>query len=728
MATTWMAGTLGAGARLRVQIAWGADLAAAEATWTWTDITADVRQADQIVVTIGRGDEAGVSQPAQCSMRLDNTTGAYSLGGQSSNWPNVRRNTPLRVQVDPSASGAAYVTRFVGNVVGFVPAWDVTGNDATVVLTAAGTLRRLAQGAAPAQSSFRRAVLGSIATSGIKGYWPCEEGPDAIDIASGIGGADMRIGIALPEFEANNSFACSGLLPRLNGARYDGPIPPYADTNNTQMRALVDFPGGGDATGTVILAVSGQGTAPFWQLRNQAGGDVEVRAYNTAWAVLLTTTIDFNLDGRRGQLGLQLTQSGADINWSCDFLELGAGASTGASGTLAGRTFNNASLVGVNTDGLLNDIAVGHVTLGTVLTSETQNIVELNAYNGEHITSSTGRIARLATENAVTVTRVDDAASGLATQLTDQAGPQRIGTFVDLLRECEVADQGILYDGLSAGLTYVTRRRRFDSDALMTIDASAGRLAAFDPVDDDQRTRNMFVGTRKGGASTTVTDTSGPLGTAAIGVYDDTVVANTYRDTSAGDYAGWLVHKGTIEGYRYPTLSLDFARNPSLAASWLTMTLGRRIDVTNVSTARTQHPTGTVSLALEGYTEVIDQFRWNVTMVCSSYEAWRVTELAAASGDTNEYITHLDTDASTLNGAETAGSTSFSVTTTTGPIWTTDADDVPFDIEVGGIRITVTAISGAASPQTFTVTGSTVTKNLASGLAVKVWHPPVLSI
>jgi len=75
-----------------------------------------------------------------------------------------------------------------------------------------------------------------------------------------------------------------------------------------------------------------------------------------------------------------------------------------------------------------------------------------------------------------------------------------------------------------------------------------------------------------------------------------------------------------------------------------------------------------------------------------------------------------------------AGASSLSVATASGPLWTTTADDFPFDVEVGGIRVTVTAISGGSSPQTFTVTGATVTKALSSGSAVTVWRPPVLAI
>lgn len=70
-------------------------------------------------------------------------------------------------------------------------------------------------------------------------------------------------------------------------------------------------------------------------------------------------------------------------------------------------------------------------------------------------------------------------------------------------------------------------------------------------------------------------------------------------------------------------------------------------------------------------------------------------------------------------------STSLSVSTTSGPVWTTDASEMPFDIDVGGERMTVTAITGASSPQEFTVTRSVngVVKSHPVGTAVELFAP-----
>ncbi len=57
-------------------------------------------------------------------------------------------------------------------------------------------------------------------------------------------------------------------------------------------------------------------------------------------------------------------------------------------------------------------------------------------------------------------------------------------------------------------------------------------------------------------------------------------------------------------------------------------------------------------------------------------------------------------DGSTLTFFENSSDTSISVTTPSGPLWTTGE---VFDIMVEGERMTVTNVAGATSPQIFTV-------------------------
>lgn len=728
MATPFMVDTLGSGARLQVQVAWGADPAGSPAGWTWSDITADVLQAGgrKITMTLGGADEASTTQPATCSMTLDNRAGSYSLGGQSSNWPNVRRNTPVRVRVDPSASGASYTTIFQGFADGWSPDWDVSGEFAIVSLSASGTLRRLAQGASPVVSALRR-VLGVGAS--VCAYWPAEEGTDAEVISSGIGGPAMGV-TGSPRYAASDTFPGSAPLPVLNGSSWYGVVPTYTNTGDTQVRWLIDVPtsGGDDAHALIVLRTTG--TASTWAVRYRTGGDIELLVFNSG-GTLLSSTIGFALDGRRGQFGLLLSQNGANVDWNMDFLEVGAAGTVGFNTTLAGVTVGVVQQVQVNFDGGNNGFVIGHVTLENAITVQSENVRQVNGYAGERVTAptvSTGRLLRLAAENDLTLTLVGPT-SPTNPQEADRMGAQRPDQLLTLLRECETANDGILHDGRDNGLTYITRLRRYNAGPALTLNAAAGEVVSpLSPVDDDRLNRNRVTATRKNGASYTFEDTDGPLGTATIGVYDSALTVNTNADASARQFAGWAVHKGTVEGYRFPTLSLNFAHDPALVPAWIALQLGDRIDVTGINTVRDQYPAGTQSFALEGYTQTIDQFEWTAVANCSPYQPWRVIEMAATTGDTNEFLCHLESDGSTLSSGASAGASSLSVATAAGPLWTTTADDFPFDIEVGGIKVTVTAISGGSSPQTFTVTGATVTKALSSGSAVTVWRPPVLAI
>jgi hypothetical protein len=92
-----------------------------------------------------------------------------------------------------------------------------------------------------------------------------------------------------------------------------------------------------------------------------------------------------------------------------------------------------------------------------------------------------------------------------------------------------------------------------------------------------------------------------------------------------------------------------------------------------------------------------------------------------------------DTAGSQLHTSYSSSATSMQVDITAGNLWITTAgfpSMFPFDIRAAGERITVTAISGASSPQTFTVTRSVngVSKAQASAAAVNVYPSPVAAL
>jgi len=95
--------------------------------------------------------------------------------------------------------------------------------------------------------------------------------------------------------------------------------------------------------------------------------------------------------------------------------------------------------------------------------------------------------------------------------------------------------------------------------------------------------------------------------------------------------------------------------------------------------------------------------------------------------------TRVDTDGSQLAAGVSANATSLSVAVTAGPLWITSSAfpaEFPFEARLGGEVVRVTAISGAASPQTWTVIRSVngVTKPQAAGTDVRLATPAIVAL
>ena len=95
-----------------------------------------------------------------------------------------------------------------------------------------------------------------------------------------------------------------------------------------------------------------------------------------------------------------------------------------------------------------------------------------------------------------------------------------------------------------------------------------------------------------------------------------------------------------------------------------------------------------------------------------------------------EECSRWDTAGSELGSGITSTAESLSVVTMSGPVWTTDEDDLPFDLGIGGERIRVRAVSGSTSPQTMTVHRAVngVVKSHDAGAAISLWASSYYSI
>lgn len=699
-------------ARILVEVAWGANPLGSTAVWSWQDITRDVRQTggSRINIRIGRSDEAATSQPANCTMMLNNRSGNYSQGAESVNYPNVQRNVPLRVSIDPNGTG--FVVIFQGNVTSFTPQWDISGADATVSLTASGALRRLAQGKSPILSSIKRSYLKEAPTP--IAYWPCEDGVASSTIASGLPfGASMTF-TGTPVFASNSSFYTSAPILKLNGASLSGIVAPSPNPGEVYFRWLNAFPNDTSiADGTILAQAFLTGTAARWEViyRTASNGSLTLNVYDNFGVSIFaggTAAVTNILTGVQGlnnttcRLGIEMTQSGADVNYSLSVIftnpAAAAAAATAFAGTITGRTVGVAGLVRIAPNKDITNLHVGHITVQDIQPAFAIFQGELNGKPNEFPVS---RLRRLCQENSVPFSTV-----GVGS--TEYMGPQLVKTLVDVLRESETQDQGILYDGVGPGLTYASRSVKENASPALTLDVANHDLSTpLVPIDDDMGVVNSMTVTRALGTSVQYADSTGVLGTNAIGIYDSSVTVSLQTEARLNDYASWFVHMGTRPGYRYPSISLSVRRRPQFLVSLLGLALGSRVDVINSGLGRVDRANETISLTTEGYSFSIDQFNLDVQINCSSYELWRIGVLAADTGDLTENVMRLDTDGSALVSLLSPGDSTMLVATPSGPLWTTAADDFPLTANVGGISVIVSSIAGSSSPQTFTITPTT---------------------
>ena len=584
--------------------------------------------------------------------------------------------------------------RFTGEVPEWPQKWDLTGSDAWTSVQAAGILRRLGQGAAPVQSTLRRA-LSTGAVAGVVAYWPLEDGKYADLAGSGlVDGYPMTVS-GVPEFEANTAFACSDAIPSMKTGVLDGRVKPYTGTGAAQVRMLINVPSTGATNNAIVCRFWTTGTAARWDLKYQTGGALEASAYDSSGTQLFTQNAAFNIDGLKHRLQFDLTQSGSNIVWGVASGEPGASTGGGMGNTLNSRTVGIVTRVQINPGGLLGDTGIGHLSVQSAVANLFDLADQLNAYRYE---TAGRRMSRLCSENGITFVPIGDLDD------TVKLGYQRVKTLVDLLKEAADADGGVLFEPRDLlGFAYRTRTSLYRQNPILELSYPGHQMNALEPVEDDRSTRNDVEVKRADGASGRATLTTGALSTASppngVGTYNSSTTLSLAADQQAADHANWMMHLGTVDEARYPTLGLNmasrwFTGDPQLVQTVLAMDVGDRLIVTDPPM---WVPPDDISQLAQGYRETLGQFIHAITWNLAPESPYRV---AIYDDATSRYTS----DGSTLNGAHNSSTTSLSVATASGPLWTHADGD--FDIVIGGERMTVTNVTGSSSPQTFTVTRS----------------------
>lgn len=744
---------------------------------TWTDISSYVRYEQGISVTRGRSDEqTGQTEAGSCTFTVDNGDGRFTPSNPNGAWYGlINRGVRLRVY---RAIGDNRYYRFWGELSSLPVTWDVSGNDVTGSVTASGIFRRLNQGSQSINSAmYRAAVRGQVSSTvdleslveipdtnlDLIAYWPMEDAAGSTSLNSPMDNVDPMVIHGSPTLATYSDWAASDPLPTMGtGGHFSGSIPPYnpRSGSNLSISSAQFFlhMGAAVAAETSLLKLNSTGTVTTWDVRLTTAGQLRVRAYSDdAVSLLDYTTVAFNFDdGGMYWVVIDfsvgaLTAGKIDVTMKATklFNFISVYDDARADPTLfddtgeasSGQSLSALTSVTVGADGGLGDgTTVGHLLIthsppvaggaaGPTFEIPSKAVI---AYYEENPSQ---RVQRLCDEEGVPVTvaglYVNDVIGGLSGDAVTGilvAGPhtgmgsQRNATLTALLQDCADTDNGQLFEARDAeGIRYRALTDLTNQAPALTLSYAAHELSnSLNPTYDDQGIINDLTISRTDGSSRRATVDVGPMSTqdppAGIGVYNSSDEINLAFDRALQDQVTWRLSVSSTADARFPQIQLqlssyEITADPQLLADALNVDVGDRIVITNPPTWLAPDD---ITLMVQGYSETLDQFLHTITFNCSPESPYHV-----GTWDTDRY----DTGESRLSGDVAAGATSISVKTIKGPLWTTAAGDLPFDLYVRGERMTVTAISGSSSPQTFTVTRDVNGINLAhpNDTPVRLW-------
>ena len=692
----------------------------ADGTVIATSIAADVEWSGSLRVRMqaeGRTLRAKVWDPADpepLGWDVDGRVDSVAAGGIGVRSGRLSGNTnsPVVISYDDLEVRSP---RFAGEVSQWPAVTDVSGQDARVEIEASGILRRLGQGEAPVASASRR-YLPSIDPVE---YWPLEDGKTATSGQSLTGGTPAYFHQEL---------------------QLDPPVGWIKWADDTDLPGALQAPriwAGGYLVALCRPSLITTDTwTVAWAMRYTAaeGSRVLLRTDNAGMMFALTFWDDGSIDVElvtspnlgdselvmAGSLqatevyddvwrhyAIRCDQTGANPLWQ--FVVDGylvssystAGLPTGLPASLQWSTSN------VDDTG----VRVAQIVVTDDLASVYDMAQAAQGFPGE---TAGDRIVRLCDEESIPLAMQGDPAD------TPAMGPQSVDGLVDLLQECATVDGGTLYETRGTlGLAYRTIASQLNQAAYAEITYSSGELAPpFEPVDDDQQIRNDVKASRPDGGDVRLELSTGPMSTLApgaggVGRYDTSIDANVQLDDQLADVAGWALHMGTIDEARFPRIGLNLG-NPDTVANATLSAAALDLDVDTPLTVDDATDIGwydDIRQMVRGYTETLAQYVHEFEFNCTPASALDAAELDDAA--------RLGSLSSVLSSAATSTATSLSVATTD-DLWTDD--DAPFAIRVAGEEMTVTAVSGTSSPQTFTVTRSVngVVKAQAAGAVVEL--------
>lgn len=579
--------------------------------------------------------------------------------------------------------------RFTGEMLSWPNRWDTSGQDIWVDAKAKGILRRLDAG----QTTLKSALTRQVPSYGPIAYWPMEDGTEATQFASPIAGVRplKQTGMTL---SSDNTLGGSEALPVVpSGATLQGSVPagPNALGWHVEFVYKLDtLP----VSASTLLRVTTTGSARYWYIRILSPDVINLFVTEGDGTSLLNINLASfpDLGNHWNRVVLRAEADLLNIDYTVTLTNIGEDTSaTTFTGTIliatAGRVTGVSSPLptyGTGTEGM----SLGHIS---VWDTSAENNAYSNADDGWRGELAGVRVDRLSSEEGI-----EPVIHGWTSE-TEAMGPQGPSTFLNLLRDAADADEGMLIEAReSFKVKFVGLASLTNQQPTVTITYPDDIQPGLMPEPDDLNVENDVTVSRRSGSFARERVTDGPLSVNAppngVNPYEATYELDLYLDSQCDDHAGWKAHLGTWDEERYSDVPVWVSATPSLSGTLSLLDVGTVLRITNEQNEDAKLPPGDIDLLIKGYTEFLNQKRWEFAFNGVPYGPYRV---GVIDGEAPNSV-HLDTSGSYLQDAVTDTATAMIVYAHTGSSWTRDTTDMPLDAKVGGEVVTATNIDGLA--------------------------------
>lgn len=677
----------------------------------WQNVTAEILTSEKIKITRGLT-EQGQLRPAKIEWTFNNATDKWRpTNPVSPLYGLVGRNMPASVACDLSVRAVCEASSWAPDQSPEFTVGPPARGIRWVDLVAEGLLRRVGLWSEPLRSPMYRQIR---QYANLRGYWPLEDPSTSSQLTNaypaGIPGTFTGVTLSAGAGPPGSDEVVSSSDTSTMGGRFAS----ASSTAGWQFAWSAKLAAAAPVGHLdMITWTTTNGYRWQWQINvntfritvTQSGVVLLDNSYAFGGGVDPTTWITYRV--KVSQAAGVVTVEGAWFDVGAHYLFGFTDTFAGGAGSLLQWTQQGNSTV--------NNARYGHVFGVTTVADNLQSYEALHSFEGYVGETAAARFQRLCDEAGLARTVIG------TVNFTWPMGAQKSDTFLDLLKEIADTEDGLIFDTPgSIGLTFRTRLSLYNQTPKMALTYPTDIAPPFQElIDDDGIYNRVTVKQRDGGEAVASLD-AGALSTLpppnGVGEYKKTIDVNVSSESDLPQLAGWWLSRGTAQGIggRYAKVTLDLDGNPGLITAANTVSEGDRITIAG------REPR-IIGLLVLGIGEVIETHRRMLVFTC-------IPDTVFNPGIYDDAAARYDSASTTVNFAQTTTSTNWAIKTTDlGDVWSTTG--VPYDWEVAGERVTVTAMTAAAGvgpyTQNATVTRSVngVVKTHAVGEAVQLADP-----